>query len=67
MNAAEFNTELGKLIDRAVKEGLAPGKMSPIEVVGIMECVKADVVRNLQDMARQAAAQQQPRLYLPPK
>lgn len=65
MNAAEFNTELGKLIDRAMEEGVMERKMGPIDIVGIIECQKADVLRNFQDLARQAAADRAPRLYLP--
>jgi hypothetical protein len=62
MNASEFNTELGKLLDRAMREGVAQRKMGPIEVVGILECVKGDFIRNFQDAAR---AEQPARLYLP--
>lgn len=65
MNAAEFNTELGKLCDRALREGVAARKMGPVEVIGILECVKADFLRAFQDLARKAARPERPIIYPP--
>jgi hypothetical protein len=65
MNASEFNTEFAKLVDRAMSEGIVPRKMSPIELVGIIDCVKCDLQRNFQDIARQAREKQQPTIFLP--
>jgi hypothetical protein len=52
MNIAEFNTELGKLINRAVNEGVTPNKMGLDNLVGVLELQKADVIRFAQDLAR---------------
>jgi hypothetical protein len=62
MNTAEFNTELAKLFARAIQDGLARGKMTPIDIVGTIELQKADLVRNLQDAVR---ANQQPAIFIP--
>jgi hypothetical protein len=62
MNAAEFNTELGKLVNRAMKEGIAAGKMDPLQLVGSLEFQGGEIMRHFQDAARAA---QQPALYLP--
>jgi hypothetical protein len=59
MNAAEFNTEMGKLIERAFSEGIARRKMSPLELIGTLECQKADCLRNFQDLARLAQSREQ--------
>lgn len=58
MNASEFNTELLKLIRRAMQEGIAQRKMTPLELIGGLEGQKADVIRNFQDAARTAQAPQ---------
>ena len=75
MNIAEFNTELGKLINRAVNEGVTPNKMGLDNLVGVLELQKADVIRFAQDLARAVAAQKAAqgivlpgdRCYMPPK
>ena len=59
MNVAEFSTELGKLINRAVNEGVTQNKMGMDNLVGILEMQKQDVIRWTQDMARAAAAKAQ--------
>jgi hypothetical protein len=40
MNATEFNTELGKLIERAVNEGVSVNNMTAHNVLGIIEAQK---------------------------
>lgn len=60
MNNAEFNTELGKLVNRAMKEGIAAGKMDPTQLVGSLDFQKAEIIRHFQDCAR--AAQQNPQI-----
>lgn len=64
MNAAEFNTEMGKLIERAFSEGVARRKMSPLELIGTLECQKADCLRNFQDLALIAQAREK-RIVVP--
>jgi len=59
MNNAEFNTELVKLVNRAMKEGLAAGKMDPAQLVGSLDFQKAEIIRHFQDIARAA---QQPQI-----
>jgi hypothetical protein len=67
MNLAEFSTELGKLADRSMMEGVALRKMTLIDVVGVIELQKLEIVRGLQDMARaHAAKQNEIRIHLPP-
>ena len=63
MNASEFGTELGKLVERAVADGVLKRKMSVEELAGCLELQKLEVARHFQDLARQAAAKmQQPRI-----
>ena len=62
MNASEFNTELGKLVNRAMKEGIAAGKMDPLQLVGSLDFQSGEIMRHFQDAARAA---QQPLLHLP--
>lgn len=59
MNNAEFNTELGKLVNRSMKEGIAAGKMDPTQLVGSLDFQKAEIIRHFQDCARAA---QQPQI-----
>lgn len=59
MNLAEFNTELGKLVNRAMKEGVAARKLTPVEIIGSLEFQKAEIIRHFQDLAR---ANQQPQI-----
>lgn len=65
MNNAEFNTELGKLVNRAMKEGIAAGKMDPTQLVGSLDFQKAEIIRHFQDCARMAEMQKGPLLHLP--
>ena len=55
MNASEFNTELFKLVDRAVKDGVGQRKMSFETLVGIMEVHKGSVLDWRKQIAMQAA------------
>jgi PPE-repeat protein len=60
MNAAELNTELGKLMARAWKEGLAAGKMAPCEPVGLLQLHAAEFAANIREAQRAAAAAVKP-------
>jgi hypothetical protein len=55
MNASEFGTELGKLVERAIATGVMKRKMSVEELVGCLELQKLEASRHFQDMARAAA------------
>lgn len=57
MNAAEFGTELGKLTERAVADGVVQRKMTFQEMIGILELQKLEVARHMQDLARLQMAQ----------
>jgi len=65
MNASEFGTELGKLVERAVADGVLKRKMSVEELVGCLELQKLEVTRHFQDLARAAAQKQRPAIVLP--
>jgi len=65
MNNAEFNTELGKLVNRAMKEGIAQNKMDPTQLVGSLDFQKAEIIRHFQDCARMAEMQKQPTILTP--
>jgi hypothetical protein len=52
MNSAELNTELTKVIRRAMDEGLRGGKMEIAQVVGLLEIHKSELLRLEQDMRR---------------
>jgi hypothetical protein len=58
MNAAEFNTEIGKVVNRAMREGIAAKKLDVITVIGCLDWHRADITRWAQDMAALAAQQQ---------
>lgn len=52
MNAAQFNQNLSGLINTAMA-GVASGQIDPSQIIGTLELHKADVMRFLQDRARQ--------------
>jgi hypothetical protein len=56
MNAAEFNTEIFKLCDRAIKEGVAERKMSFETAIGIMEVHQQGLIDIRKHVAIQSAA-----------
>lgn len=59
MNSIEFQTELGKIIQRAFNEGVQQRKLSITELVGILELQKSDLIAWAQNAARVAAINQQ--------
>jgi len=65
MNASEFGTELGKLVERAVADGVLKRKMSVEELVGCLELQKLEVSRHFQDLARAAAQNKRPTIVRP--
>ena len=70
MNLSEFNTELAKLVQRALIEGVNAHKLSHQEMVGSLRFHEAGVVRWVQDSEMQRLAHAQrilvPRVKLPP-
>lgn len=40
MNAAEFNTEINKLTNYALREGLLKGNLTPVEFIGVLSLAK---------------------------
>ena len=44
MNAPELNTELNKLLARAVNEGVVPNKIPFEHLVGVLESHKANLI-----------------------
>jgi len=63
MNASEFGTKLGELVEQAMRDGVTKGKISLEEITGVLELQKLELARHFQDMARLRAAQtQQPRI-----
>lgn len=55
MNASEFGTELGKLTERAMADGILKRKMTIEELIGMLELQKLELARHFQDIARAQA------------
>jgi len=64
MNASEFNTKLNKVIDEAVNEGMAKGKMSFETAIGIIEVHQQGLMDMRKHVAMQQAIAQQPKIHL---
>lgn len=64
MNAAAFNTEHAKLMNRALREGCFTGKMSPAELLGIVELGKQQAAAAILTPAQAATAK--PIILTPP-
>ena len=66
MNAKEFNEDLGKLLNRALIDGIAQGKMSAATAVGVLELDKTEFQDSIRLLSREQAQRLKPRIFLPP-
>lgn len=65
MNAGEFNTEIAKLVNRGLTEGVFKGKMTTAEMIGVLEITKNGTLQTIQNVVA-AQAQKPPLIHLPP-
>lgn len=65
MNAAEFNTHLGKLVDAGIAEGVAVKKMGFETMIGILEIHKQNIMDLRKQVMIQAQLQSQPLILTP--
>jgi len=54
MNANQFNNEVGSLINRAMKDGVAKRQMTTVDVAGVLTGAATEVLRAVSQAIRDA-------------